>query len=154
MSAIGATPYHYTECGLDNVLVHGIDPVTDDEDDEVVTILNINGLHRAIAYTILGRKGLMTGKELRFLRTEMGLTQSELAQRVHKDHQTIGRWERGESRIDENAETLIRLLTAETLGLTLKENVVELTGYSVEVAGLPPIEIDGSDPTNYRAMAA
>lgn len=147
-------PYHYTESGLDNVLLHGIVPVVDDDGDEVVTIVNVNCLHKAIAHAILERKGLMTGKELRFLRTEMGLTQAELARRVHKDHQTMGRWERGETPIDQNAETLIRLMAAQALGLNLAADVAELTGYSVEIAGLPPIEIDGTDPDNYRPKAA
>lgn len=147
-------PYRYTECGLDNVLIHGIGPVLDDEGDEVITIENVNGLHKSIACAIVKRKGLITGKELRFLRTEMGLTQAELAQRVHKDTQTVGRWERGEKLIDQNAETLIRLMAAEKLHLQLQTEVSELTGYSVQVSDLPPIRIDGSNPHDYRPMAA
>ncbi len=154
MSAVDTKPYHYTESGLETVLLYGVEPVIDDDGDEVVTILNINGLHKAIACAILSRKGLMTGRELRFLRTEMGLTQAELARSVHKDHQTVGRWERGETPIDQNAETLIRLMAAESLGVKLTANVAELTGYSVEMAGLPPIQIDGTDPDNYRPIAA
>lgn len=149
-----AAPYRYTECGLDNVLVHGIIPTIDDDGDEVITIRNINGLHRAIAMTIVERPGLMTGKELRFLRTEMGLTQAELAKLIHATPLTAGRWERGESPIDANAETLIRLMTCEMLGIPAKASVQEMTGYSVETASQPPIQIDGSDPEDYRPMAA
>jgi transcriptional regulator with XRE-family HTH domain len=152
MSTILTAPYHYTECGLDNVLIHGIVPVIDDDGDEVVTIRNINGLHRAIALTIIGRNGLMTGKELRFLRTEMGMTQAALAKFVHKEPLSVGRWERGENSIDPNAETLVRLLAKETLALQLNTSMQELTGYSVEASTLPPIEIDGNDPDNYHPL--
>ena len=154
MSTTLAAPYHYTECGLDNVLVHGIVPTIDDDGDEVVTIRNINGLHKAITLAIIGRPGLMTGKELRFLRTEMGMTQAELAKLIHSIPLTVGRWERAETIIDANAETLIRLMTLEMLEITLNRSVKELTGYSIETASSPPIEIDGSNPEDYRPLAA
>jgi len=154
INSAGNAPYHYTESGLDNVLVYGITPIVDDEGDNVVIIENINGLHHAIALTIVGRNGLLSGKELRFLRTEMGLTQAELAKCIHKEPITVGRWERGESEIESNAETVIRLLAKERLNLKLEASVEALTGYSVQTANARPIEIDGSDPEDYRPMEA
>ncbi|MBF0560713.1 MAG: transcriptional regulator [Alphaproteobacteria bacterium] len=148
------TPYHYTECGLDNVLVYGIAPCIDDDGDEVITIPNINGLHKAIALTIIAREALMSGKELRFLRTEMGMTQAELARCVHKEAISVGRWERNETPIDPNAETLVRLMAQEKLELSLNVSVEELSGYSVQTANVPPIEIDGIDPDNYHQRVA
>jgi transcriptional regulator with XRE-family HTH domain len=59
----------------------------------------------------------MTGPELRFIRTEMGMTQAELAKVVHHDAQSVGRWERNEFPIDQTAEALIRLLAIEKLEL-------------------------------------
>ena len=147
-------PYHYTESGLDNVLIHGVAVAIDEEGDEVVTIRNVNGLHKAIALAIISRHGLMTGKELRFLRTEMGLTQAELAKSIHREALGVGRWERGENPIDPNAETVIRLLARERLGLEMSASVEEMTGYSVETATLLPIQIDASNPDDYRPMAA
>ena len=154
MFDVKTTPYHYVECGLDNVLVYGVEPFIDDDGEEVVTIKNINGLHKAIALTIIGRNGLMSGKELRFLRTEMGMTQGELARYIHKEPISVGRWERGENPIDPTDETLIRLLAKERLELALDTSVQELTGYSVESANKPPIQIDGSNPEDYRPIAA
>jgi DNA-binding XRE family transcriptional regulator len=57
----------------------------------------------------VGREAGMTGPELRFIRTEMGMTQAELAKVVHHDAQSIGRWERSEFAIDQTAEALIKL---------------------------------------------
>src|SRR5687768_15142871 len=105
--------FHYTECGLDNVIIAGEDLVHQVGDETTYTLRNIDGLHRAIASSIIASEGGMNGKELRFLRTEMGLTQAQLAERLRKDGQTIGRWERGEIDIDQTAEIVIRALAAE-----------------------------------------
>ena len=147
-------PYRYTACGLDNVLIYGMPPVKDDEGQEVRGVQNITTLHCAIACEIVFRESAMSGKELRFLRTEMGLTQAELAKLVHKETLTVGRWERGETPIDANADTLVRLLAIEKLKLTPKVSTAELAGYSVPTAAPQLIELDGSDPQNYRPLAA
>jgi DNA-binding transcriptional regulator YiaG len=144
--------YHYTECGLDNVMIEGI-PCQDDDGDDVITIQNIAGLHRAIAEAIVAHKAGISGKELRFLRTEMGMTQAELAKVVHHDTQSIGRWERGEFPIEPNAEALIRLLAVERLNLSAETDSVEtLSGRCVATAAPQQIVIDGNDPSHYRAL--
>lgn len=144
--------YHYKECGLDNVMVEGI-PCQDDDGDEVVTIHNISGLHSAIAEAIVAHKAGISGKELRFLRTEMGMTQAELAKVVHHDTQSIGRWERGEFPIEPTAEALIRLLAVERLKLNVEAMGVEdLSGRCVPTAAPQQIIIDGNDPAHYRAL--
>lgn len=147
-------PYRYTECGLDNVFVYGVEPAIDDHGKKVFGVDNINGLHREISHTIVTQNAAMTGKQLRFIRTEMGLTQAELAKLVHKEPLTVGRWERDENPIDENADTLIRLIAIERIGLDPKISVEELSGLSVPRAAAQPIDIDGSDPNNYRPVAA
>ena len=109
--------YHYTACGLDDVIIEGLAPVIDDAGERTYRIPNVIGLHRAIAHSIVTRSHGITPAELRFLRTEMELTQAELALVLKKDHQTVGRWERGETPIDSNAEVVIRMLACEKLQL-------------------------------------
>src|SRR5271166_3861745 len=118
--------YNYAECGLDNVIIKNMSCVIDDAGEEVYEIPNILGLHKVIAACIVRHPHGISPKELRFLRTEMGMTQGELAEIVKKDHQTVGRWERGEKPIDQNAEALIRLLAAERLALPRTETIEEL----------------------------
>jgi transcriptional regulator with XRE-family HTH domain len=143
--------YVYTESGLDNVIIYGVNFVTDDAGEDVVIIPNINGLHRAIATAIVIKTASMTGKELRFLRSEMGLTQAELALIVHREPLAISRWERGEvEQIDTNAETLIRLHAKEVLNLAVAASVKEIAQWSTPSAMTPPLEIDGSNPNDYR----
>jgi transcriptional regulator with XRE-family HTH domain len=146
--------YRYTECGLDNVEIDGVAFVTDDSGEPVVRIPNVNGLHQAIALGIVSRPHGMSGKELRFLRTEMGMTQAELADMIHREPLTISRWERNESPIDSNAETLIRAYAIEVLNLDVEASIRDLSGWSVPSASEEQIQIDGSDPHNYRPIAA
>ena len=145
--------YRYTECGLDNVIIEGVSFVQDDKGETVVRIPNINGLHRAIAIAIVRRGMMMSGREMRFLRAEMGMTQAELADMIHREPLTISRWERGETEIDANAETLIRLHAIERLALDVHDGVSEISGRSVPSAVQAPIVIDGSDPNNYQLAA-
>ena len=85
--------FHYTQCGLDHVIIE-TEFVTDDAGEDVITIPAIGMLHRVIAEGVINAKGLLTGREFRFLGTEMGLTQDELAQVFHRDSQSIARWEK------------------------------------------------------------
>jgi transcriptional regulator with XRE-family HTH domain len=146
-------PYHYTESGLDSVFIHGVTFVTDNAGEETITIPFVNGLHKAIAAALVGKPSNLTGKELRFLRTEMGMTQAELSAIVHREPLAISRWERGEvAEIDSNAEALIRLHAREVLGLAVEASVKQISGFSMPSAMSPRIDIDGSDPENYRPM--
>ena len=147
-------PYRYTACGLDNVFIYGMIPVVDDEGQEVYGVKRIGSLHRAIALQIVVRANSMDGKELRFIRTEMGMTQAELGKLLHKEALTVGRWERGETPIDANAETVIRIMAIEELKLTPDVSTGELASFSVPTAQPRLIDIDGSDPENYRPLAA
>ena len=147
--------YRYTECGLDNVLIEGVDLLVDNASERCVTIPNVNGLHRAIACGIVRRPSGMAGKELRFLRTEMGMTQAELAALVHREPLAVSRWERGEGTIDSNAEALIRLHAVQKLDLPEDHLTVEqVAGWCVPTAQRAPIIIDGTDPHEYRLKEA
>ena len=87
----------------------------------------------------------MSGAELRFLRSEIGMTQVELANFLHKDKQTIGRWERAESEIDGTSETMIRKLAIEKLKLDIKDGIDELSKKSVSTAQDQTISIIAND---------
>jgi len=134
-------PYHYKECGLDNVYIYGLDTCVDDRDDEIITISAVNELHAAIALGIVNHGHGMSGSELRFLRTEMGYTQSEFGILVHHDKQSIGRWERGEYDIDSSAETIIRRLAIEKLELDNDLGIDELARRSIPVVPVQLINI-------------
>ncbi len=142
--------YHYTECGLENVRLRNVEVYTDDDGDNVVVIKNVAGLQKLIAHMIVTGESSMSPDELRFLRTEMGFTQAELGKIVHKEGQSVGRWERGEAELDPNAEAVIRLLTIERLELDPSLTPQQVAERCVPRAKLTVHEIDAGDPDNYQ----
>ena len=103
-------PLHYPECGLDDVyLVSGYGVVKTPYGKGIV-VKNVDALLRAIGCRLATEKKALTGKELRFLRKQMSLTQSELGQIVGLNSQQVARWEKGEYEIPGPAERLVRLL--------------------------------------------
>ena len=148
------TTYHYTECGLDNVYIEGMEPRVDDAGETVYSVPYINRLQAAIALSIVTHEHGMSGKELRFIRTEMGLTQAELANLLHREPLTIGRWERAERPISNNSETLIRLFAVERLALDVELSTEQIAARSIPTAKPQRIRIDGSNPKEYRPIAA
>ncbi|WP_454917093.1 helix-turn-helix domain-containing protein [Xanthobacter sediminis] len=105
-----AEPYHYTECGLDNIyLANGFRKETYDG-EEYVSIENVDGLWKAIGFSLLRRSNLLEPKEIRFLRRHIGMTQAELAQMLRVDAQTVARWEKGQTEIQGPADMAIRVL--------------------------------------------
>lgn len=151
--------YHYTECGLPDVWIEGLQ-AQDDAGEKTVTIPNVRSLHKLISRGIVTSKGSLTGSELRYLRTEMGMTQTQLGKLVHRKRGTILRWERGESTLDGNADAYIRLLAAVKLRLG-EIDPEEVSGRCQPTTERkppiriekPPIKIDASDPENYRCAA-
>lgn len=147
--------YNYRACGLDNVIIHGLKPVNDDEGNETYAIPHINKLHKTIAILLIEKPFALNGQELRFLRSELGMTQAELAKLVNRQPLTISRWERDEIAIEDNAEVIIRLYACKKLEINeIHVGIEDLVRKVTPSATGIPINIDGSDPDNYRPIAA
>jgi transcriptional regulator with XRE-family HTH domain len=94
-----AEPYHYLASGLDNIfLLNGVSKTMTDY-GPMLHIKNINGLHRAVGLHIVEKAEPMSGPEFRFLRKQMGLSQSELADHLGVTDQTIANYEKGKSKM-------------------------------------------------------
>ena len=146
--------FHYTECGLDNVFIEGTNMVHDHAGEATITVSAIGLLHQVIAEGVVNMPSKMSGKELRFLRTEMGLTQERLANILKVTLLTVSRWERAETQIKDTAEMLIRLMAIERLELDVHMSVDEVSTKVTFGPKKDPIRIDGSDPEHYRLIAA
>lgn len=149
-----ASRYHYTECGLDNVVIEGASLVKDQADDETIIIPAIGALHKVIAEGIVTQPSKMNGKELRFLRSEMGMTQEMLAELLKVTVLTIGRWERGESPIKDTAEMLVRLRAVEALKLGVKLSVDSVSKQVTLGAQKAEIRIGHGGPSGYALLVA
>jgi putative transcriptional regulator len=107
---------HYKSCGLDNIyLVGGFTRHRTNYGDGV-SIVNVEGLHRAIADSLISSEESLTGQEIRFLRKEMKLTQEGLACFVKVGAQQVARWEKDETPIPGSADILIRALYKQHVG--------------------------------------
>ena len=145
--------YHYTECGLDIVYIERTEVVRDHADEETLEIDAIGLLHKVIAEGIVTLPSKMSGKELRFLRTEMGLTQEKLADVLKVTLLTISRWEREESPINDTAEMLIRLMAVQHLKLRVMLDVDTVSAKVTRAARTSPFRIDGRAPGTYQLLA-
>jgi DNA-binding transcriptional regulator YiaG len=127
-------PYHYRECGLDDVFLANGFQFHEVDGEKGVVIQNVDGLHQAIADNIVRNKSLLAGKEIRFLRKQLRLTQADLAKWIGCDAQTVARWEKDQSKAPGSADRLVRLLYA---GTYLKD--VDIPAMIREVADLDEI---------------
>lgn len=148
------TSYHYTECGLENVFIEGMEQVLDHAGDDTIVIPAIGLLHKAISEGIVMLPCKMSGRELRFLRSEMGMTQEQLAGILKVTLLTVSRWERAETPITDTAEMLIRLLAVDHLALGVKLDVDSVSAKVTRAVRSTPIRIDGSKPKQYQLLAA
>lgn len=109
-------PLRYTECGLDDVYLVSGYMIENTPDGEALSVKNLDELLQAIGCYLAGQKKTLSGKELRFLRKQMDLTQSELGKLVGLTSQQVARWEKGESDISGPAEMLLRGLYIQHAG--------------------------------------
>lgn len=108
-------PVPYTGCGLDDIwLVSGYEVETVDG-EPTISIRNLDGLLVAIGRSLAKRKKLLSGKEIRFLRLQMDLSQSKLARLVGCDAQQIARYEKGQNKMHGAVDRLLRMLYREHL---------------------------------------
>ena len=85
---------HYTQCGLDNVwLENGYDVKTTPY-GKAVAIPDVDGLHALLAAQLAKNPGPLTGKEFKFLRGWLGMTQEALAGLMGVTEGALSLWER------------------------------------------------------------
>jgi DNA-binding transcriptional regulator YiaG len=114
-------PLAYRTCGLEGIyLLNGYQIDTYD-DEEYLTITDVDGLHKAIGRHLVKNRKALSAAEIRFLRNTMDLTQAELARKLGNNSQSVARWEKGICEIPATSEKLLRavflasLMTADEL---------------------------------------
>src|SRR5260370_24035855 len=89
-----ATPYHYKECGLDNIYLMNGFSIEEVDGENYVSIENVDALWKVIGLNLVTKQKTFSPSEIRFLRGQMDLTQAELASYLRVDDQTVARWEK------------------------------------------------------------
>lgn len=106
--------YHYTECGLDNVWLENGYTVKKTAYGKATSVDDAIGLHQVLTIELTQKKGRVTGKELRFMRTVLGMSQEGLGKCVGATEQSVSLWERT-GKVPQYADSILRLLVSEKL---------------------------------------
>lgn len=124
---MGRKALRYDGCGLSNVfLLNGFD-TEDGPYGALVAIHNVEGLHAAIADSLVDKKGPLTGSEFRFLRRFLELSQKACGEWFNVDAQTVANWEKHDN-VDQNAANLLRgIVRQHTGGNVVVKDLVERT---------------------------
>jgi len=105
------TDYRYKESGLDHVILKGITAYECPACKAISPIIrDIKKIHQFIAEKVVNKKSLLTGKELAFLRKEMGIKAKELAQIFGVHKVTLSRWENEKEPLSPPCDRLVRVL--------------------------------------------
>ena len=86
--------FHYTACGLDNVWLGNGYKLKTTRHGTAAAVSDVDGLHKLIANTLIDKPGRLTGKEFRFLRTQLGLSQEALGVMLDFSENAVSLWER------------------------------------------------------------
>lgn len=99
--------------GLEGVIIEGVQvrhcPSCGEEE---VSYSNVEDLHTQLALKLAQKEAALTPQEIRFLRTYLGLSSTDLARRMGVAKETVSRWERVDKPLamSTTAERLLRLL--------------------------------------------
>jgi putative transcriptional regulator len=102
--------HHYRDCGLDNVWIKGGFDEVDSPYGPGIAIHDLDGLHRCIAHCLVEKPGPLTGREFRFLRTELDLSQSMMGALCGREERMVRYWETRDEFVEEPANFIIRFV--------------------------------------------
>ncbi|MDA8363695.1 MAG: helix-turn-helix domain-containing protein [Gammaproteobacteria bacterium] len=105
--------FHYTSCGLRNIYLRNGFHVKETPYGRVVSIQDVEGLHRAIGLHLVRNKTHLTGAEVRFLRKELDMSQATLAKCLQVGETTVRNWESGRVKATGPGDRMIRALYQE-----------------------------------------
>ena len=109
--------YHYRESGLDNIYLLGVEIYDCNCGEEFVSIPTIPELHTLIGLNLVKKNALLNGKEIKFLRKNMGMTAKKLSEYAGFNNATISRWENGTQTITKPHDLYLRLLYLNNKGI-------------------------------------
>ncbi|MCL2725698.1 MAG: hypothetical protein FWD69_14810 [Polyangiaceae bacterium] len=101
----------YTECGLNNVILYGVEIRTCTHcGAKEVPLPNAVGLHRCIARAIVCKRARLSGSEVRFLRTYLGWSGVDFSEHIGVTASTVSNWENDKEPIGTSSDRLLRMM--------------------------------------------
>ncbi len=106
-----AENYRYTESGLPNVVLAGVEVRRCPECGHHELVLpRVAELHRVIAGAVLRKPGRLGGAEVRYLRKLLGWSGVDFARHMGVDASTVSNWETDKNPIGPSSDRLLRLM--------------------------------------------
>jgi len=103
--------YHYRESGLQNVIIEGILAYKCPNCNKFYPIIpNVKKLHELIAQYLVNKQSPLSGKELIFLRKQLGFKAKDFADMLGVTKVTVSRWENKDGPIGVGCDRFIRVL--------------------------------------------
>jgi putative transcriptional regulator len=103
---------HYTGCGLDNIyLMNGWSV----DETGALHIQNMRDLHKVIGQSLVFLNRKLKGKEIRYVRHYLDLSQKSFGERIGVDYQSVLRWETGKGKITKPVDRFLKALFHEYL---------------------------------------
>jgi putative zinc finger/helix-turn-helix YgiT family protein len=112
--------YHYRESGLDNIVLADMAIYRCSCGEEFVSIPAVPELNKVIGIGLLKKKYLLEGKEIKFLRKNLGFSSNKMAEYLRVDLSTYSRWEKGKQNPKPSNDRLIRSIYAIIKGVESK----------------------------------
>ena len=113
--------YHYTECGLDNIYITGLQFQDDIKSDNIM-VPAIERLHKLIAEILIHKPEALNGKELFFLRYEANVKRQDIAELLNINVAVIADIENNNKLIPLEQNSVIIKLFSEKLNISSKIN--------------------------------
>jgi putative zinc finger/helix-turn-helix YgiT family protein len=113
----------YKLAGVSNIVLHDITVVTCPRcrlSEPVVP--DVDGLTRAVAMAIVGKRHRLLSSEIRFLRKQLGLSGIDLTMHLGATPESVSRWEHGRTPMGTTAERLLRLMVVVAEGVAYPLN--------------------------------
>ncbi|MDD5037268.1 MAG: hypothetical protein PHE55_21285 [Methylococcaceae bacterium] len=119
--------YYYVQCGLDNVWLENGFEIVATPYGESVKIDRVDQLNAAIAEDLTQKPGPLTGKEFRFLRIQLDMSQKRIGELMGKEAQTVAIWEKSE-KVNQDVDFMIRHIYRQT-AINARQTYVELVDF-------------------------
>ncbi len=113
--------YHYTESGLDNVYLADLAVYRCECGEFFASIPEIIKLNSRVGITLIKKKTLLKGQEIKYLRKNAGLNAKAFAEYIGIDKSTLSRWENNKQPVDKSNDRMIRLFYAVFKGIPTEE---------------------------------
>jgi len=103
---------HYTGCGLDNIyLMNGWSV----DGAGAIHIQNLRALHKAIGQGLVFLNRKLKGREIRYIRHYLDLSQKTFGEKLGVDYQSVLGWEKGKRKITKPVDRFLKSLFHEYL---------------------------------------